>query len=400
MWQKVLSQMWRLLAGSLGLTQVAIFHWIWTVLLGRVSPSTPALLLASAAFAALHVVTLPMLRRARMRGGASRSATQVYMGVSVATLIVGLAVALAWLVLAPLVWGLAWGMGVEALPLFRVVSSVFVLAVIGMVVWAFTGGVSGYQVSRVRIPVPGLAPARAGLRILQLSDLHIGNGMEGPRLDDLVARANALEPDLIALTGDLFDFDPRFLAEGARGLGGLRAPLGVFAVTGNHDEYTGRDAVIEALGGVGIRFLSGDIERLPGEGPLYLAGVDDPGREWTARDVHLPQLDHAASRRAEDGPTLLLVHRPEAFRQAVSLGFPVVFCGHTHGGQLALPGPRGRVNLAHFISRYPRGLYREGDSLLYVNRGAGVAGPAVRFNCSRELALFELVPSGGGSTSE
>ena len=87
---------------------------------------------------------------------------------------------------------------------------------------------------------------------------------------------------------------------------------------------------------------------------------------------------------------LLLVHRPELFPQAARLGFDLVLAGHTHGGQLALPTPGGALNVARIITRYTRGLYRENGCVLYVNRGLGMAGPAIRFNCPREIALLEL----------
>ena len=82
-----------------------------------------------------------------------------------------------------------------------------------------------------------------------------------------------------------------------------------------------------------------------------------------------------AAVRPADGPSLLLVHRPEVFEQATRLGFPLVLAGHTHGGQLALPTPGGRYNLARLVTPLTRGLYRAGASVLYVNRGLGVGGP-------------------------
>jgi predicted MPP superfamily phosphohydrolase len=85
------------------------------------------------------------------------------------------------------------------------------------------------------------------------------------------------------------------------------------------------------------------------------------------------------------------VHRPEAFPQAARLGFPLVLAGHTHGGQIAVPGFGQRLNLARIITPYHRGLYRENGSVLYVNRGVGVAGPALRISCPREIATIELV---------
>jgi hypothetical protein len=166
----------------------------------------------------------------------------------------------------------------------------------------------------------------------------------------------------------------------------------VYAVLGNHDTYTGTEHVAGALGRLApnLRLLRGEIARVPIDPAFYVAGVDDPGRDWTAREVRLASLDAVAAARPAEGPVLLLVHRPELFPQAAALGFPLVLAGHTHGGQIALPTPGGRWNLARIVTRYHRGLYELDGSILYVNRGLGVAGPALRVNCPREIATIEL----------
>ena len=133
--------------------------------------------------------------------------------------------------------------------------------------------------------------------------------------------------------------------------------------------------------------------RLPVDEPLYLAGVEDPGQHWSTRELEMEGLSLLAASRPTDGPVILLVHRPEAFPQAARLGFPLVLAGHTHGGQLALPTPGGRYNLARLTTGYARGLYRDNGSILYVNRGLGVGGPALRINCPREIATIELTAS-------
>jgi len=208
----------------------------------------------------------------------------------------------------------------------------------------------------------------------------------------MLEATNALDPDVIAITGDIFDFDPDCVEDGCRGLAALKARYGVYAILGNHDTYTGTDLVVSALQRLApnVTLLRDEVVRLPLEQPLYIAGVEDPGRDWSARRLELEGLAVVAEARGDDGPTILLVHRPEAFTQAAKLGFPLVLAGHTHGGQLALPTPGGHYNLARVITRYTRGLFREGDTTLYVNRGLGVGGPALRVNCSREIATVEL----------
>jgi predicted MPP superfamily phosphohydrolase len=245
----------------------------------------------------------------------------------------------------------------------------------------------------VRVRIPGLHPELDGLRLVQISDLHIGNTLEATRLERMVERTNALDPDVIALTGDLFDFDPSCIDEGAQRLAALRARLGVYAVLGNHDSYAGAEEIASALARLApdIVLLRDRVARLPLKQPLYLAGVEDPGRHWSARELEMGGLEAVAAERPDDGPTILLVHRPQAFPQAARLGFPLVLAGHTHGGQLALPTPGGRYNLARLVTGFTRGLYRANGSTLYVNRGIGVGGPALRINCPREIATIELV---------
>ena len=387
--------LWRTLAGLLGVMQVLVVQWLAVVALGAEGLGAGTLLAAGAALVAVNLATVPVLRRARLRGGEARRAARLYMAVGISTLLVGLAVVVSWVGLLPVAKLLGWlALGESGgVLLFRVASVAFVGAVAFAAVWAFTGGQKQVDRSRVVIPVEGLHESHRGLEIVHLTDLHIGNGLEGERLDRMVADANALEPDLIVLTGDIFDFDPSYVEDGARRLGGLRARLGVFAVLGNHDTYTGTDHVVDHLSRLapGIRLLRDEIERLPLPEPLYIAGAEDPGRDWNQSSLHLESLDSLAAARPDDGPVLLLVHRPQAFPQAAKLGFPVVLAGHTHGGQLALPFRSGqRVNLARVMTGYTRGLYHLKRSTLYVSRGIGVAGPAVRFNCAREMATIEL----------
>jgi predicted MPP superfamily phosphohydrolase len=337
----------------------------------------------------------PVRRAVRRQDGIGRLA-RLYVDAGVAAMFLGATLALAGtaaLLLAGLlgVVGAAPGLATQA---FHAASAAAVALVGGALAWGFTGGQARIDHTHVRLPVPGLAPALAGLRIVQATDLHIGNRLEGERLDGMVDRINALDPDVVVLTGDLFDFDPACVEDGARRLGRLRARHGVYAILGNHDIRTGAEVVARGLARFApdLRLLRDESVRLPVAEPLYLAGVEDPGNDWSARDVELPALARLAVARPTDGPTLLLIHRPELFGQAARLGFQIAIAGHTHGGQLALPTPGGHWNLARIVTPFTRGIFRSGESILYVNRGLGVGGPALRVNCPREIAILELVP--------
>jgi hypothetical protein len=390
----LLSNLLVTLALLLGVMQVIVGHWITVVLAGREGPGLALGLALAAALVAANALALPALRRARRAGGFGGRVARAYMAVGLATLLLGVAIALAWAGWLPLagLFALAGVSGEALFQAFRIATIPVIGALAFMLAWGFTGGQRRVERTRVRVSVPALSPDLRGLRIAHASDLHIGNGMEGERLRRFVAELNALDADLIALTGDLFDFDPRVIEEGARGLADLRARLGVYAVLGNHDTYTGAELVAEGLARFApdLRLLRGEVVRVPSAAPLYVAGVDDPGRDWTAREVELPALTALAAARPADGPVVLLVHRPQLFPQAARLGFPIVLAGHTHGGQLALPTPGGRHNLARLLTEFHRGTYQVNGSVLYVNRGIGVAGPAIRFNCPREIATIEL----------
>jgi uncharacterized protein len=265
----------------------------------------------------------------------------------------------------------------------------------GSIFWGYLVGQRRVEVDRVELPLPGLPPALAGLRVAQISDLHIGMQLRAPRLRELVARVNALEADLLVITGDVFDFDASFIEEGCRELAALSAPLGVYCVLGNHDVYTGADAVAAGLSRfTRIRVLRDAWVRLELAGAeLALAGVEDTGRGWSERDGTHDALVRLAREIPAGLPRLLLVHRPSYFEQAARLGFPLALAGHTHGGQIALPGSGRHHNVSRLISRWTRGLFRDevSGALLYVNRGLGVAGPPVRLNCAREISLLRLV---------
>lgn len=385
------------LALLLGVMQLLIWHW-WSVVWQR--QPAPGLWIALATLASLVVLNglaVPALRRLRRRAGWAGKLARLYMNLGVATLLVGVAVGASWLVFG-LFAGLLGAMGAGAssgFEAFRALSAALAGSVAGLLLWGFSFGQARVARTRVRVELPGLAPALDGLRVVQISDLHIGNGLEGEKLTRMVERSNALEPDLIVITGDIFDFDPAFIDDGLRRLAGLRARYGVYAILGNHDVYTGTQRVVEGFAALapGIRLLRDEIVKLPLPAPLYLAGVEDPGQDWSARRLELPAIDRLAAERPGDGPTLLLVHRPEAFSQAARLGFPLVLAGHTHGGQLALPTPGGPWNLARTVTRFTRGRYQIGESTLYVTRGIGVGGPALRINCSREITSLELAPA-------
>lgn len=233
------------------------------------------------------------------------------------------------------------------------------------------------------VHVDGLPPELDGYRIGQISDVHCGPHVSEDRVSSWVARLNRLELDLVAITGDLIAHGSSHVEAVARALGGLRAKDGAYACMGNHDYFTDGEYLIQALERRGLTVLRNrGVVVKRGSARLYVAGVDDT---WTSRH----DVDRALAQRPEGAPTVLLAHDPDLFPQAQARAVELTLSGHTHGGQLGVPGIR-HLSLARLITRWTAGLYRQGRSWLYVNRGAGTTGPPVRLGAPPELAVITL----------
>ena len=229
-----------------------------------------------------------------------------------------------------------------------------------------------------------------GLSVLQLSDLHVGlyvGEYEFARALEIARRA---KPDLIVLTWDLVDHDVRYAPSLGRFARALRemAPRGLFAIPGNHDYYAGVAPVVSALREAGAEVLTNRHVTLgDGGGRLVLAGLDDvmaPGFGGAG-----PSVEQAFRGADPDLPRVLLSHNPSYFPNSQASA-DLTLSGHTHGGQITLFINPAELVLSH---GYVRGLYRHGESLLYVNRGLGTAGPPARVGSAPEITKLVLTTS-------
>ena len=246
------------------------------------------------------------------------------------------------------------------------------------------------SITRRTLVFPDLPPVLNGLRIAHLSDVHAGIHMSEEKMKEIVKQTNALGADLIVQTGDMIDISQSYIPDYVRAFRDLSAPLGVVTCLGNHDRYTGEDAVIRGVKEAGQVFVKNGVHVIErGGAALALVGIDDP-HAWRADD---PQDDDiAAALRvtppAKDAFRILLAHRPGAFDGAAPRGIPLTLAGHIHGGQFYLPvigWSPGRL-----ITKYVMGHFMQGSSQLYVSRGIGVVGVPLRVFVPPEIALFEL----------
>jgi predicted MPP superfamily phosphohydrolase len=235
-----------------------------------------------------------------------------------------------------------------------------------------------YRVAEHDVRVPGLDPQFEGLRIAQLSDLHIGTLT--PRSWGLAwsRSANDRAPDLAVVTGDMVTSGTDFHEDVADVIGALRAKDGVFVSMGNHDYFGAEgEPLVSMLRARGVGVLRNEgvvIER--GGAKLWLAAIDDT---WTRRD----DIARAMRERPPGATTVLLAHDPNA-------GANLVLSGHTHGGQVGVPFLSRVANLATFGYRYNVGFYRRGPSVLYVHPGLGTTGPPMRLGVAPEVTILTL----------
>jgi hypothetical protein len=248
------------------------------------------------------------------------------------------------------------------------------------------------RVRTVEIPIAGLPSALDGLRLAYLSDLHAG---ETPRstIARAIRLANGLQADLVVLGGDYVRGKAAAVEDVAPLLATLRAPLGVYAVLGNHDHWTDPALIRRSLEGAGIRLLVNEGALVDvGGGALYLAGLDDG---WAGA----ANLDRALRGAPAGAPLILAAHEPDLIDslapQANALGRPIalMLAAHSHGGQVRLPFI-GAPFLPYLGEVYDRGLYDVRGTRLYTTVGVGLAGVPVRLLCRPEVVEITL-RSGG-----
>jgi predicted MPP superfamily phosphohydrolase len=266
-------------------------------------------------------------------------------------------------------WGLLAGASVFAL-----------VAVAGYV------GSRWLQVKEMDAGFPDIPAGLEGMRIVQVSDLHVGPHTPRGFLASVARAVQAARPDLIAITGDQVDDFARDVACFADAFAGLSAPLGVFAVPGNHDVYAGWAAVRAGLEAMGITVLVNEaVEVVRGDGRFWLAGTGDPaGRGGGAA----PDLARTLARVPAGAFTIALAHNPALWPGLAKRGVHLTLSGHTHHGQFSIPWLGW--SLASPFLEHAMGSHRFADSLLYVSPGTNYWGLPFRIGALPEVTVLTL----------
>jgi uncharacterized protein len=273
-----------------------------------------------------------------------------------------------------------------------------------------------FYVHEIQIPIANLPPALDGLRIAQLSDIHIGSYMPVAQVRRAVGMANELGADLAVVTGDFVSGRSDPLEDCIAELSRLRAPLGVWGCNGNHEIYAqAEERSAELFQKFGMKLLRQESAELRWQGSAFnLLGVDYQ-RQRDAEGNRAPMLAGMQTLVRRDVPNILLSHNPNSFPRAAELGIELSLAGHTHGGQVRVEILDHRWSPAEFLTPYVAGLYRrplyaasdlkdvedsglrqvaipqqQATSAIYVNRGLGTIGAPVRLGVPPEITLITL----------
>lgn len=243
------------------------------------------------------------------------------------------------------------------------------------------------KVVNVDIPIAGLPAALDGLTIVQISDVHVGPTIKQRYVDAIVDEVNRLDPDLIAVTGDIVDGSVEQLAEHTKPLGRLSARYGAYLVTGNHEYYSGAHQWIDEFRRLGLNVLVNEHVLLEHNGtPFVVAGVTDYSAGRFHDDHHSDPVGALSNAPADVRVKLLLAHQPRTALAAADAGYTLQLSGHTHGGQF-FPWNF----FVRFQQPFTAGLARIGDLWIYTSRGTGYWGPPKRLGAPSEITRIRLV---------
>lgn len=256
--------------------------------------------------------------------------------------------------------------------------------------WGFLLEPNWIQIENVDLKLPRLPPAFSGIRIAQISDIHMGGWMNAKRFQRVIDLVIEQKPDLLLLTGDflighIFDGpSEEYLQDLINILSPVARSIPSFGILGNHDYWTDAGAIREMLKSSSVVDLTNSVFTISrGNDTLHICGMDDI---WEGNI----RIDEVIETLPDHSSAILLAHEPDFADISAATGrFDLQVSGHSHGGQVVVPF-YGPLILPHLGQKYHTGLYQVGNMIHYTSRGVGMIDPPVRFNCPPEITVFSL----------
>ncbi|UTB33804.1 MAG: metallophosphoesterase [Methanobacterium sp. ERen5] len=245
-----------------------------------------------------------------------------------------------------------------------------------------------FEIVPVTVHINGLDPEFNNYKIAHISDIHLGQWISAKRIEGVVNLVNKQKPDIVAITGDSVSYvvnEP--ILDMLRYLKNLKPKDATLAVLGNHDHWIGADEIRKVMAETGIIELENDVYTIKrGDAQLNIAGIDS-----VTLDKH--DLNAVLNKLPESGPAILLAHEPDFADVSAATGrFSLQLSGHSHGGQMIIPGVGTPFRGSEF-RKYPLGKYEVGDMVQYTNRGLGTNVFWIRINCPPEITVLNLQSS-------
>ena len=259
---------------------------------------------------------------------------------------------------------------------WRPIATGFLTIAVGFSLWGLWSATNP-KITEITVPIRNLPASWEGRKIAQISDVHLGAINRTEFMRHIVEEINGVNPDMVVITGDLFDGVGDDLKSLVSPLAALHPKLGTYFITGNHETYHGVEACIAALDGLPIKTLRNDIIDIDG---VQLLGIEFPTREQRLA------LEPVLQKLSPDKPAIVLFHMPSGMDLFKKYGVDLVLCGHTHVGQM---WPFNYITHRVYHG-YDYGLKTDGDFSIYTNSGAGSWGPPYRTNVRPEVAVVTV----------
>ncbi|HEY6330447.1 MAG TPA: metallophosphoesterase [Blastocatellia bacterium] len=251
----------------------------------------------------------------------------------------------------------------------------------------------GVKIAQTTLRIAGLPKDLDGLRIAQITDVHVDNRTHGEKLEHYIDTVNSYHPDLVIFCGDLISSGTSYIDQAAAALGRLKATQGVYACLGDHDYFSNPDLVANSLEKNGMVVLRDSAKILPvGDSSISLTGVTNV----YARRPNPSALNALEAARPKTALDIFYTHQPSnsLIDSVAAAGYPLFLAGHTHGGQVVFPLPGFLLTGSSFETHYVTGFFKKGSTFISICNGLGMTLAPIRYQAPAEITLIDVRSEG------